>query len=50
MKWLEEVLPPDDYEGYADAKRAISTTLLTTGEHEYTRYGFRCASCVCHAV
>lgn len=22
-------------------KRKVSTTLLTTGEHEYTRYGFR---------
>lgn len=41
VKWLEEFLPPDDYEGYAEAKRKISTTLLTTGEHEYTRYGFR---------
>jgi len=42
VKWLEEFLPPDDYEGYAEVKRKVTTTLLTTGEHEYTRYGFKC--------
>lgn len=41
VKWLEEFLPPDDYEGYAEVKRRVSTCLLTTGEHEYTRYGYR---------
>lgn len=41
VKWIEEFLPPDDYEGYAEVKRRVSTTLLTTGEHEYTRWGFR---------
>jgi len=42
IKWLEEFLPPDDYEGYAAVKAAIGKDyLLTTGEHEYTRYGFR---------
>lgn len=41
VKWLEEFLPPDDYAGYAEVKSKVSTTLLTTGEHEYTRYGFR---------
>lgn len=40
-KWIEEFLPPDDYKGYAEVKKRVSTTLLTTGEHEYTRYGFR---------
>jgi len=41
--WFEEFLPPDDYDGYAQVKRATqgSKTMLTTGEHEYTRYGFR---------
>eukprot|EP00542_Grammatophora_oceanica_P011406 CAMPEP_0194037820 /NCGR_PEP_ID=MMETSP0009_2-20130614/10150_1 /TAXON_ID=210454 /ORGANISM="Grammatophora oceanica, Strain CCMP 410" /LENGTH=203 /DNA_ID=CAMNT_0038680131 /DNA_START=42 /DNA_END=653 /DNA_ORIENTATION=+ len=41
IKWIEETLPPDDYDGYAQVKQKVSTTLLTTGEHEYTRYGFR---------
>lgn len=37
VKWIEETLPPDDYEGYAELKKAVKTTLITTGEHEYTR-------------
>jgi len=37
VKWIEETLPPDDYEGYSDLKKAVKTTLITTGEHEYTR-------------
>jgi len=41
VKWVEEFLPPDDYDGYVQVKQAVSSTLLTTGEHEYTRYGFR---------
>jgi len=42
VTWFEEFLPPDDYEGYAEVKRAVGDKiLLTTGEHEYTRYGFR---------
>jgi L-rhamnonate dehydratase len=41
VKWVEEFLPPDDYDGYATVKARVSSTLLTTGEHEYTRYGFR---------
>ena len=27
--------------GYAEVKRRVSSNLLTCGEHEYTRYGFR---------
>lgn len=37
VKWIEEALPPDEYEGYADLKKTVKTTLITTGEHEYTR-------------
>mmetsp|Transcript_9314 Transcript_9314/g.20132 ORF Transcript_9314/g.20132 Transcript_9314/m.20132 type:complete len:421 (+) Transcript_9314:78-1340(+) len=41
IKWIEECLIPDDYNGYAQLKQqANATTLITTGEHEYTRYGF----------
>lgn len=42
LKWIEEALPPDDYWGYADLRRALSGTCwVTTGEHEATRWGFR---------
>jgi len=42
FKWIEEFLPPDDYAGYADVRRrAPRDLLLTTGEHEWTRWGFR---------
>ena len=41
VKWIEEFLPPDQYSGYKEVKSKVSSTLLTTGEHEYTRWGFR---------
>ncbi|KAL8565112.1 hypothetical protein ACOMHN_005315 [Nucella lapillus] len=43
LKWMEEFLPPDDYAGYQEVRKSLrgSNVLLTTGEHEYTRYGFR---------
>lgn len=42
IKWIEECLPPDDYAGYTELHSALrGTTLVSTGEHEYTRYGFR---------
>ncbi len=42
LKWLEECLPPDDYWGYAALRKALPRgMLLTTGEHEATRWGFR---------
>jgi L-rhamnonate dehydratase len=42
LHWLEEPLSPDDYWGYADLRRALPVgTLLATGEHEATRWGFR---------
>lgn len=41
INWFEETLHPDDYDGYAQLKRAIPFMKLTTGEHEYTKYGFR---------
>jgi L-rhamnonate dehydratase len=39
--WWEEVLSPEDVEGFREIKRAHPTLKWTTGEHEYTRYGFR---------
>ena len=40
IKWLEECLLPDDYDGLAEVRKAVRSCWLTTGEHEYTRYGF----------
>ena len=51
-RWIEECLPPDDYEGYAEITRKVEGMAVATGEHEYTRWGFgellsrRC----CHIV
>ncbi len=41
VRWIEEALPPDDYDGHARIKAACPWQRFTTGEHEYTRYGFR---------
>ena len=42
LKWIEECLPPDDYWGYAELRRNVPPGMLvTTGEHEATRWGFR---------
>jgi L-alanine-DL-glutamate epimerase-like enolase superfamily enzyme len=39
--WIEEALPPDDFAGHRILKERCPSTRWTTGEHEYTRYGFR---------
>jgi L-alanine-DL-glutamate epimerase-like enolase superfamily enzyme len=39
--WMEECLPPDDYEGFGRIHERIKSCLMAAGEHEYTRYGFR---------
>lgn len=42
FRWIEEALPPDDYWGYAELRRrAPGSILVSTGEHEATRWGFR---------
>lgn len=42
LKWIEEALPPDDYWGYARLKKQVPPQMLvTTGEHEATRWGFK---------
>jgi len=42
LRWIEEALLPDDYWGYAELRRrAPAQMLITTGEHEATRWGFR---------
>jgi L-alanine-DL-glutamate epimerase-like enolase superfamily enzyme len=39
--WLEEALLPDDFDGHKLLKERVPWIRWTTGEHEYTRYGFR---------
>ena len=39
--WWEEVLSPDDVEGFRLLRQAHPTLKWTSGEHEYTRFGFR---------
>lgn len=41
VHWIEEPLIPDDYAGFGRLKAAIDSTNIATGEHEYTRWGFR---------
>jgi len=41
INWWEEVLHPDDIDGFKIIKQAHPDKKWTTGEHEYTRYGFR---------
>ncbi|KAL9621385.1 MAG: hypothetical protein Q9160_004145 [Pyrenula sp. 1 TL-2023] len=41
VDWWEECLSPDDFDGQALLKRAHPTVKFTTGEHEYSKYGFR---------
>ncbi|MGH9327890.1 MAG: enolase C-terminal domain-like protein [Terriglobia bacterium] len=39
--WMEEPVPPDQMDDYRRIKDAVPDMLLTGGEHEFTRYGFR---------
>ena len=41
IDWFEECLSPDDSDGFGQIKRAHPTVKFTTGEHEFSRYGFR---------
>ncbi|KAI9900076.1 hypothetical protein N3K66_004338 [Trichothecium roseum] len=41
INWWEECLSPDDTDGFEQIKRAHPTVKFTTGEHEYSRFGFR---------
>ncbi len=41
LYWMEEVLHPGDIEGHKLLKERVPWMRWTSGEHEYTRYGFR---------
>jgi len=39
--WMEEPVPPDLPDSYRQIKDAVPEMMITGGEHEFTRYGFR---------
>jgi L-rhamnonate dehydratase len=39
--WMEECLMPDDYAGMGRLRARVKSTRMVTGEHEYTRHGFK---------
>ncbi|MGH9406722.1 MAG: enolase C-terminal domain-like protein [Terriglobia bacterium] len=39
--WMEEPVPPDQPDAYLRIKDAVPEMLITGGEHEFTRFGFR---------
>ena len=41
LKWIEEPIPLDNYAGMAQLVRDVQPTWIVSGEHEFTRYGFR---------
>ncbi len=41
LYWIEEALQPDDLDGMRRLKAAVPDMRWVTGEHEYSRYGFR---------
>jgi L-rhamnonate dehydratase len=43
IRWIEEPLMPQHYDGYRRLRELINPMgiLITGGEHEFTRYGFR---------
>jgi L-rhamnonate dehydratase len=41
LAFVEEPVSPDDVLGYADICRVSGTTRIASGEHEYTRHGYR---------
>jgi L-rhamnonate dehydratase len=42
LRWIEEALSPDDYWAYRELRRRVPAGMMvSTGEHESTRWGFR---------
>ena len=40
-RWFEEPVLPDKIEQYAEIRRAVTSTAIAGGEHEYTRWGVK---------
>lgn len=41
LRWIEECLIPEDWDGYAELRRRLPWQTLTTGEHWYTHVPFQ---------
>jgi L-rhamnonate dehydratase len=41
LYFIEEALSADDVLGYSELVREVDNTLIASGEHEYTQYGYR---------
>lgn len=41
LYWVEEPVPPYDFDGFRKIKRTYPSLCLAAGEAEYTRYGFK---------
>jgi len=41
VKWIEEPVLPDKVDSYRRIKDALPDIMITGGEHEFTRYGFK---------
>jgi L-rhamnonate dehydratase len=39
VRWIEEVLQPEDFAGFAELRQKVRGTAIATGEHVYTRWG-----------
>ena len=44
LKWLEDYLTPEDFDGYAEVRQRIPWQVLATGEHWYTPFPFSMAA------
>ena len=44
LKWIEEYLLPDDWEGYADVRERLPSQTLASGEHWYFTNSFASAA------
>ncbi len=44
LTWIEEMLPPEDFDGYAQLRARLPWQTLATGEHWYTPYPFQHAA------
>ena len=44
LKWMEEILPSEDFDAHAELRRRVSWQTLATGEHWYTTVPFQHAA------
>ena len=44
LKWIEEILPPEDFDAHAQLRSRLPWQTLATGEHWFTTYPFQYAA------